>query len=741
MAVAEDQEQRAALQHFFDYLFSRDEGFVCIATMRPPAQRDTFNERYFAWPSKKTEIFDYIERVTNTHNVYFCVNVLSAPKRVKENAIPQNLVWADLDTCPPDKLDIPPQCVIESSYQHWQAIWRLDQKVDPAIASNYSKRIAYAYAGFGADKSGHDLTQLLRVPGTYNFKYQFDDPPSVKLLAAVDDVVSVQFFEGLPEPDPGTGVEPPDVTLPDERKLPTPEMVIYRYQTEMQLRNLATTFARYYGEEPASDWSGALWRLLLLCFEVGMSAEEVFVIAKNSKCNKYERDKRPISHLWREVLKAELERKSIEVLLQDHRYLAIPSLVAASEIDMLPHSIIDDYMDWATEATDAVPDFHEISCAVLLSALMATTLRLKTSRNQDIVPNLWAMILGESTLTRKTTAMDMAMDFVIEIDRDLLLASDASVEGLMSALSTRPKMVSIFYRDEIGGFFDAIQRKEYLAGMHEMMTKLYDVPKYMARKLKKDTYSVSEPIFIFFGGGTPERMYHLIHEDYFSSGFIPRFLVMRGHADSDRIKPTGPPDSTGSNKRLALLQTFQAFHSMYTADTVTVELHDGQKMITTPEISVEFTSEVWDRAAIMERQLLEAAENSPVGEKALPVFSRMFVSLLKLTMLLAAARQEPQHLVVKAELPDLLKAAFYIEKWGIHAVDLIQHSGLSSDETKLMSVYRLIERRPGLNRGQVMYLRRLNAREMDLIESTLVQRLMINVQQNGRAKVYWPVGR
>lgn len=732
--------EQSQLTQFFEYLFSHDEGFVCIATMRPPVRRDTFNERFFAWPSDKDKLVDFIEKVTPTHNVYFGVNVLSAAKRKKENTIPQNLVWADLDTCPPEQVEIPPQCVIESSPGHYQAIWKLDRKVDPLVAENYGKRIAYLYSTNGADKTGHDLTQLLRVPGTYNFKYTMDDTPIVRLLASVDSTVSTSIFDALPQAE-GT-VDVPDLDVPMLADLPSVEMIIYRYQDAMNQAGVGSAFARYYSEEPSQDWSGQLWRMLLICFEIGMTAEEAFVVAKHSKSNKYERDGRPDSHLWREVLKAELERKSVEVLLQDHRYLAMPALLSEKEESKLKPTIIDDYKTWATSVTDAVPEFHELTCAMVMSALMSTTLRLQTSRPRPIVPNLWGMILGESTLTRKTTAMDMGIDFIMEIQPELMVASDATVEGLVSSLALRPKMVSIFYRDEVSGLFDAMQKRDYLSGMQETLTKMYDVPPYMTRRLRKETFAISEPIFIFFGGGVPDKMYSLIDESYFASGFMPRFLVMRGYGDVDQIRPTGPPLSMDTTRRTELKSTFQAYYESYTDVTITQEIPTtGEKMLTTPDIFVEFNDKMWERVAIIETQLITAANSSPDASKALPMFSRMFVSLLKLTMLFAAARQEPKAYKIKATMDDLLCATYYIQKWGKHAVDLIRHSGVTGDESQLMGVYRTIEQWPGILRGDVMRRHRLNARSMQLIEETLAQRMMVQVQVNGRARTYWPIGK
>ncbi len=729
MAVTQAQD---VLTDFLDFLYERDEGYVCIATTRPPARKETFNEKYFDWPKEKSNLMDYIEQVKASHNVYFCVNLLSAPKRRKDNAVPQNLIWADLDTCAPTELDIPPQCVIESSPGRFQAIWRVDSKLDPLVAESYSKKIAYAYADLGADKSGHDLTQLLRVPTTYNYKYQVEDTPPVYLRSLVEELLPTDIFKSLPAVS--TEVEIPDLSVPDLENLPDPQSIIYRYQEKLR----PTAFARYYSEEPIKDWSKSLWRLITTCFDVGMSADEAFVIAKTSKCNKYERDGRPISHLWREVIKNETEHKDIDVLLEDHRTLVFPALLTAGEEASLRPTIVDEYMSWATEATDAVPIYHEISCAMLLSMLMSTTLRLHTS-NAMVYPNLWALILGESTLTRKSTAMDMVMQFVHDIDRDLIVSSDASAEGLLTALSLRPKMVSIFQRDEVTGFFDAINHKEYLRSMPEIMTKMYDVPKYMPRTLQKNTYVVSEPIFIFFGGGVPDKMYSLAEESYFTSGFLPRFLVVNGEASAETRRPTGPPQQIGTEKRLALLQTFQALYEMYTNQQVTIQL-GGQTMVSTPEIEVIFPSALWDRAAEMERVLLSAASNSPEAGKALPTFSRMFISILKMTMLFAAARQEPDELVVKAEIQDLLSAAYYVQRWGKYAVHFIQNSGGTSDETKLRAVYRTIEKHPGIMRGPLMQRHRLNAREMTAIHDTLSQRLQIHITPKGKGLQYWPLG-
>ena len=164
------------------------------------------------------------------NNVWFGVNMLSGETRKREFCQPDNLVWSDLDTCDPALLEPQPSVLIETSPGRFQAIWRVDQELIPEIAQDYSKRIAYKYRKDGADPTGWDLTQLLRVPFTYNYKYQIKDtpPPQVRLLHASDVLVPVELFEGIEEA-PLTQGDLDLAGLPDLKMLPCREQIEYKY--------------------------------------------------------------------------------------------------------------------------------------------------------------------------------------------------------------------------------------------------------------------------------------------------------------------------------------------------------------------------------------------------------------------------------------------------------------------------------------------------------------------------------
>lgn len=93
------------------------------------------------------------------------------------------------------------------------------------------------------------------------------------------------------------------------RDVPEPNAVLAKYAEVLKARDFQSLYDPPYDLDEKGDWSGKLWKLERLCFSVGMSAAEVFAVAHASRPNKYARDHRPDSDLWKEVLKAEREEE------------------------------------------------------------------------------------------------------------------------------------------------------------------------------------------------------------------------------------------------------------------------------------------------------------------------------------------------------------------------------------------------------------------------------------------------
>lgn len=735
MAVSPPKTHQAQIS-FFGYLFGDQEGFLCLATIDPSLNKTNpkrFKDYFFNWPEQKDEISHWLESETFRMNVYFCTSLLSEPIRKKQYCLPNNLVWSDLDHCDPDIVRPVPSLLLKSSEGKYQAIWRVDRELAAYEQEDFSKKIAYTYASEGADKSGWDLTQLLRVPFTYNYKYEKNgqEPPQIDIIQAYDILVPVELFQELEVQSEDYAPSPTAraaESLPDVDRLPSIEQITYRHITKLE----GTGWRSIFGAVPEADenWSAILWKFLNMSFEIGMDKYEVYAVAREAGCNKYARDGRSDVDLWADVLRAEAAQHKASLAFGHRALLEMPDIVQGEVPEI--KTFIDDYYDWAVTATDAVPAYHELCAFILISSVLSASIRLKTTYG-EMYTNLWGLVLGDSTLTRKTTAMSMAMSILSEVDHDIILASDGTVEGILTGLSERPHRPSVFFRDEITGFFDAVHRKDYLAGITETFTHLYDVPKIYPRRLRKETITIKSPVFIFFGGGIRDKLYSILTDESVLSGFIPRFLVVSGESDLSRIRRTGPSTPDVLSARDALHRRVADLYERYNRSSTMRVL--GQEIEMPATTFATLTDDAWQRYGDIEQLMVEAAHGSAISTVALPTFERLSRSLLKMSMLLAAVDNEapidkPHDLIVTDK--HVSRAAIYIQKWGNYTIDLVMATGKGANERRLDAVLNTITRHPDILRGQVMRLHSLSSREMTEIQNTLEDRGYITSEKAGR---------
>lgn len=731
-----DERLDRALSIFFYKVFGKvNGGFICIAAL-PVGKRD-LRERFFQWPSQLPDMISYIHSIRDDHNVYFCPQTFEdlnfrrqndgKGPRVKENIKECPVVWSDLDSCSPSALLVRPSIILETSYQRFQALWILEDADDGLIAEAISKRIAYAHAHEGADRSGWDLTQLLRVPGTVNHKYEARIP--VQITSISDAVYRATDFEIYPQ-----------VVIEQKLQLPLPEpLEESAEQIVTRLGNRIGAQARqlfYVAPRPgefSEGWSGALWKLIMLLFEAELSREEVFHICKQAACNKYVRDNLSQEELWKDIVRGYVQyQENIKTTIIPE--MATVELLTASEVEIVKkrRTFVERYIEWASGLGDAAVQYHQAGAFIILSALLAGKVVLPTSFG-NIVPNLWFMILADTTITRKSTAMDIATDLLIEVDSDVIMATDGSIEGLLTGLSMRPGRPSIFLRDEFSGLLEAMTKKDYMAGMAETLTKLYD-GKYSKRILRKESIEIKDPVLILFAGGIRNRIQQLLTLDHVSSGFMPRFVYITAESDISRVKPIGPPIVRDMSGREALLKEMQDIGIHYNQ----LQPVDGFRVGAPPRINAELTTPAWLRFNKFEADMLKAGHSSDKPEILSPVYDRLGKSVLKAAVLLAASEQRTHDVVVHEE--HILHALFYASGWREYAIEVINGVGKSTYERDIERILEAVKRRPGISRSTLMQSYHLTASSANQLFDTMIQRNLIRVTKSGnKAQCYWPV--
>ena len=723
MSIAVDEATRQKAT-FFQFAFGDSvEGFICIAR-RAVGLKD-FEEEFFQYPKQLPELLDHIVRFQPSHDLWYCPQLFSARKRRKEYAKLCPTAWSDLDSCDPENLLVKPSLVVESSPGRYQALWRFTEPADPLGGEDVSRRIAYYHANDGADKSGWDLTQLLRVPYTNNHKYGgVGLAPMVKIISAENVFYTMEDFSCYPKAEDFNWTDVPFPTkLREEWELPQ----IYKTLPA----NVFHQLTRPAGE----DWSKQLWSLELQLFEAGVPIEDVFVFAKHAPCNKYERDGRSDTLLWRDVCRAfqhYLEKtQELGPIIEATRPILSDEEKAFQGEKC---TIVEEYVQWASTLGDAARQYHYAGIFVILSSLLSSNVSLQTSFG-NVKLNLWFQILADTTLTRKTTAMDIAMDLIDEIDPEAVLATDGSIEGMFSALSHRPGRASIFLRDEFSGLLDSMSKKEYMAGMSEMLTKMYD-GKYQKRILKRETIEVRDPVLILFTGGIRNRIFELLSFDHVLSGFLPRFIFITANADVTKLKPLGPPTETTDDARKNLLGKLAKLYDHFTRPQEIVV--NGTSSFAKKNWKVELTPEAWDRYNSYESMMVNWAMESQHREIVMPTFDRLSKSGLKVAVLLACLRLPEGHVTVTED--DVIHAFYYIEQWRGYAVEVLTNIGKSPFERTIDSIIRAVYAEPGISRAALMQMFHLSSKHANEIFNTLDERSQIVVASSGKGRRYYPPG-
>lgn len=173
---------------------SGDRIFLAVKNRRG---NGAWRDRAYYYPMTPDQEKDFEKSYPDTrYDIYFCpLPFLNSFGRQEQGVIRTSMLWADLDKAyPPDHLQ--PSLLWESSPGRFQALWFLTKELKPEEAAELNKRLTYS---LDADKSGWDLTQVLRVPGTRNLKY--DDSPRVELrVRALSKKYSpMKLFDQLPE--------------------------------------------------------------------------------------------------------------------------------------------------------------------------------------------------------------------------------------------------------------------------------------------------------------------------------------------------------------------------------------------------------------------------------------------------------------------------------------------------------------------------------------------------------------
>ena len=206
-------------------------------------------------------------------SLYFSCGIFKQRGRNYDDLRPPQWLWADLDEVNPltaASEGLQPTLAWESSVGRYQAMWRLERKIKPETFDKLNQALSYF---LGADKGGWDRTQVLRLPGTRNYKYP--DKPAVALLWYEPDVIyeAADIWRVVKDSIPRS--------LWDEAyrvsQLPPKPMPA---RVRALLRSTAS-------DTVVGERSSTLWKIECLLAEANWSEDDIYRVVSRSAWNKW----------------------------------------------------------------------------------------------------------------------------------------------------------------------------------------------------------------------------------------------------------------------------------------------------------------------------------------------------------------------------------------------------------------------------------------------------------------------
>jgi hypothetical protein len=286
----------------------------------------------YRWPRERDKIIEHLQ-VHTDDDVWWCPNLFEQRSRRAEYAMDERALWADLDEVDPKDIDerYRPSIAWETSPGRFQALWLLRGagRLNMSWPGYENHKLTYY---LGADVSGWDATQLLRLPGWENHKPDRREanggkPWRGKLIINSVRKFLVHEFDELPDVQT---VSPMEAAILEEQLESVDRHEVWA-RVKARLPRHIQDFIR--AKQTSGDRSEVLWQIERSLADAGCSLAEVVAIVRATVWNKYVGRQDELRRLTEESFKAIQLKGPIEEEIEKRsdRLLRIQEAVDAAE--------------------------------------------------------------------------------------------------------------------------------------------------------------------------------------------------------------------------------------------------------------------------------------------------------------------------------------------------------------------------------------------------------------------------
>lgn len=287
----------------------RDRGYVFLPFIpadvaRTPQRKQNWHEGpAFEWPRERERILEHITKHADD-DLYFAPMIFNGKARRAELAATGNRLWADLDEADPRKIEeqYKPTHAWETSPNRYAAVWVMNEhRPEVTMPGELNHRLSIHV---GADPSGWDTTQLLRVPGSANNKPDKPEGTRGKLVWADRELHDWDTFEDLPMIEVAKSV---DDTISEEMLKGVDRHTVYN-RVRLKLPKNIRAYLRLR-DTSGMDRSETAWQIERELADAGCSLAEIVAIMRPTVWNKFEGRQDELQYLIKECAKAIAAKK------------------------------------------------------------------------------------------------------------------------------------------------------------------------------------------------------------------------------------------------------------------------------------------------------------------------------------------------------------------------------------------------------------------------------------------------
>lgn len=199
---------------------------------------------------------------------------------------------------------------------------------------------------------------------------------------------------------------------------------------------------------------------------------------------------------------------------------------------------LHEYLRAVTPLTDAPVEFHVASGLCALAGAVGNRL-WGIFWGQNVYPHLWAVLVAPSSFWRKSTSINQAEALLREASPTSVYPSDFSREKFLRILAENP--AGVLTLKEFGGFLATLGR-DYMGGMKENLTELYDGPDVFTRALQSGAIEIRRPAVTMLGATTLDWLEARLTDGDLQGGFLARFLFVTASHKASAKGLTGGMD-------------------------------------------------------------------------------------------------------------------------------------------------------------------------------------------------------